>query len=483
MSYTDRIPPADLADYKVIKDWEDYYDNFLHAFERHNPNDDISNAELTVENKIFEADVFFTGEFKPHIKFLNCYFQGDIKFYKCQIQNDLSINHCFCDGELFVFGTSEFNDEFNLINLILGRQIYVEGGNFYKCRWNFLENAVVKIAGGDFDELNIGYWGGAKLRELTLHNLKTSGYIKISGENTEIEHFSIFQSSKDLEISIEDIRVNLLSVYRYRNENGFRLINIKPLPGPQPSEISITESYMGKAELYSLDLTSFENVTFYNSHLIDTTFVNIKWNYKIRALKGFGIALTAEETQLPEKLKQLEEDWFAQDNNNEPLREDPAVIRYFINLRETFRQLKFALGKQGDLINEQKFHTQEMLAYDKSLRLEEDFWTIVIIKFSYWFSDFGQSFTRPLIALLLGHFALLLALISFNGIEGLHISFVDADSVGFRMAIDKYLFLINPLRKLDDGFPGYTIIIDVLMRIWSSYMIYNLIRATRRFIK
>lgn len=35
------------------------------------------------------------------------------------------------------------------------------------------------------------------------------------------------------------------------------------------AKLSITESYMGKAEFYSIDLTAFNNVTFYNSHLID----------------------------------------------------------------------------------------------------------------------------------------------------------------------------------------------------------------------
>jgi hypothetical protein len=110
--------------------------------------------------------------------------------------------------------------------------------------------------------------------------------------------------------------------------------------------------------------------------------------------------------------------------------------------------LKFALGKQGDVINEQKFHTLEMRAYDKSLPLTADIWTVLIIKFSFWFSDFGQSFIRPLKALLIGHFLLMLLFINAGGIRGVTLSLGDANIQGFQMALEKYVFLINPLRKI-----------------------------------
>lgn len=165
------------------------------------------------------------------------------------------------------------------------------------------------------------------------------------------------------------------------------------------------------------------------------------------------------------------------------MREDKGVRQYFTHQRETYRQLKFALGKQGDVINEQKFHTLEMRAYDNSLPLSADFWTVFIIKFSFWFSDFGQSFIRPLNALLIGQFLLMLLFINAGGIKDVTLSLGNSNIQGFQMALEKYFFLVNPLRKIDENQSWALVVVDLIMRIWASYMLYNIVRATRRFIK
>lgn len=124
-----------------------------------------------------------------------------------------------------------------------------------------------------------------------------------------------------------------------------------------------------------------------------------------------------------------------------------------------------------------------MISYEKSIGLEKDPWTKMILQMSHCFSDFGQSLSRPFVGLISGHLILFIMLILSGHYENLSINFSSGNSEGFRMAFEQYFKLINPLRRAENTFDGYTIIIDVLMRIWSSYMIYNLIRATRRFIK
>ena len=53
----------------------------------------------------------------------------------------------------------------------------------------------------------------------------------------------------------------------------------------------------------------------------------------------------------------------------------------------------------------------------------------------------------------------------------------------------KFIFLTGvrnaeaAISEKNNIFSGYFMIIDIIMRIWVSYMIYNIIRATRRFIK
>jgi len=453
------------------------------AFEQDNPHESISDVELKFEKRIISSDTNFSGSYPMELRFIDCYFQGEVNFHKGSFSKKVSFEHCFCDDEFYFFPGVEFKDECNIIHLTVQAQIYVKGGKFGKALWSIINEGTVKIAGGHFEELNIGYWGGVHLRELTLDNRKSSGFIKVSGEGSKIEFLLIFQSSKDLIISIEDISLNVLSIYRYRNDAGFRLTNIKPIVIERPSEITIAESYLGKAEFYSIDFRQFEFFSILNTHLTDTSFVNIGWKFNILALKGTMVGKTADEEALPSKIEALSKDWFADTESGHPMREDSSVLQYFTNQRETYRQLKFALGKQGDIINEQKFHTLEMIAYDKSLPLGKDFWTTLIIKFSYWFSDFGQSFTRPLRALLIGQLILMLLYICSGGVKDVTLSFTDFNRTGLTISIGRYFYLVNPLRKIDDNLPWMIVVIDLLMRIWSSYMVYNIIRATRRFIK
>jgi hypothetical protein len=66
------------------------------------------------------------------------------------------------------------------------------------------------------------------------------------------------------------------------------------------------------------------------------------------------------------------------------------VISYYEKKREVLRQLKYGLSKQGDVVNEQKFHSLEMIAHKKTLDDDRDFWTMWIIQFSYVFSDLDK---------------------------------------------------------------------------------------------
>lgn len=85
----------------------------------------------------------------------------------------------------------------------------------------------------------------------------------------------------------------------------------------------------------------------------------------------------------------------------------------YSRLREVYRQLKSSLGKQGDTVHEQHFHTMEMRSHLKSISGWKTWGTQFIIWCSYKFSNFGQTFVWPLGWLFLGHFVLfVLALVS-----------------------------------------------------------------------
>lgn len=484
MSYVNSIHVTDRANYQNIKDWNAYFQDFKNKFIAQYPQGDFSQVSLILENRIFPNDVHLTGDIECSIEFIHCYFQGEVVFYDVNVKKSIMSRQCFCDKELRIMKTSTFEAEFNIANFSAKSQVYVEGGNFQTCRWNFIDNGIVKINGGNYKSLNVGYWdGGCILKELSFHFPEITGLVKVTGDKAYIEHLSLFQFSSDLALAIEDITVNSISIYRFRNEKAFRIFNLKSKKADKPTEFAIAESYLGKAEFYSIDFTSFDNVYFTDVHFTECSFVNIKWKYKIDSFKGRGIGKSKKEEQLPNKIAKLRNELNENYNDIENLKNDPDILEYYSKNREVFRQLKFANEKQGDIINGQKFHSREMLAYNRTLDFEKNIWTKSIIKLSYWFSDFGQSFTRPLLALFIGHWFLLIVLILSGYLDVLTINLSHPNEAGFKMGFEQYFRLINPLRRADFTFTGYQIVIDLAMRIWSSYMIYNVIRATRRFIK
>jgi hypothetical protein len=484
MSYFNLLVEKDKLSYQHITDWNTYYQDFKSEFSIQHPNTDFSQAVLVVENKVFTNDVYFTGNFECAIEFINCYFLREVVFYIVEVKKSLMCRQCFCDQELRIMKTSTFKDDFNISDFSAKRQVYVEGGSFQDCKWSFIDNGIVKINGGSFKYLNLGYWGGGcLLKELSFHFPNITGLIKVTGDRAVIEHLSLFQFSTDLTMAIEDISVNSLSIYRFRNDKAFRIFNLKSKKGKEATELAISESYLGKAEFYSVDLTAFDNVYLTDVHLIDCSFVNVIWKYDIESFKGRRVGKSQKEEQMPSKIAKLKTDTYQDVEEIELLKKDPDVIEYYSKNREVFRQLKFANGKQGDIINEQKFHSREMLAYNRTLDFSQDFWTKLIIKMSYWFSDFGQSFIRPILWLLFIHLILLLILIQTDQFSNLSISLSQANESGFQLAFSQYFKLMNPLRRAENTFDGYRIVVDIMMRIWSSYMIYNIIRATRRFIK
>lgn len=482
MKYIRQIDPKNKHKYREFT-LEGYLHGAKNDFFAKDPKGDISKAGLNIRDIIFTGDANFTGEIHwSEVVFENCYFENDINFYKLKFTGSLEIIRCFCDGELYIYENVQFLKEFNLIEFRVLRQIYVKGGTFDLCRWGISDNGIVKIAGGDYRELNIGYWGSdSKIRDLTLDlNPKMSGLIRITGSKSKIERFHIFKATAGVSISIEDISVNLLSIFRHRNDANFRITNLKPLndEGLNSSEFSIVESYMGKAELYNIDFGKFGSVNIHNSHILDCSLVSVIWPHKISSFKGSGISLTDAEKALPEKISNFEKEL-----DKEDLINDPEINEYYRINREAYRQLKFIYNKQGDSVNEQRFHAKELLAFNNTITIQNHFWTKTIIYLSHWFSDFGKSTGRPLNALLLGHFFLMVILIYSGGIGELEINLSNPSWAGFELGFEKYLTYINPLRKYNDDFKGFYIIFDIVMRIWSSYMIYNIIRASRRFIK
>lgn len=232
----------------------------------------------------------------------------------------------------------------------------------------------------------------------------------------------------------------------------------------------------GKAEFNLIDLSRFTKVRIGGTHVIDSTFINVIWKRRINAFEKFE----KEETPIEKKIAQLEKESVTQLIKTAKLRTEIDVSAYYAKQREIYRQLKYAMNRQGDLINEQRFHALEMDVYDKSLLWSTSRWTKMILKLSRWTSDYGQSVIKPIVWLLVVHFVLFSILVAFSYFPELHFS-ISPNWQGMKDGWNYYFETINPFRKVESG--SSFVFIDLLMRIWSSYMTYNFIRASRRLIK
>lgn len=480
MSFTNKIPKDQISNYEVVNNFRSFFRNCMTTptVER------TPGGSILIENKIITEPIIFSNSLQDKVTFRSCYFLEEINFSNFTSDYDINFNQCFFDREVAIEGKgTKLDKQFNFAEAAIGTQLLVIDGVFAECKWSFIENSTIKISGGNFDKLIVGSGSKSKIKELSFDLRKTKGSIQI-GPTATMEELSFYRSSSDISISIEDINVNYLSIHRFRNDKAFRILGLKPLEIDQlPTEFSIVESYLGKSEFYSIDLDKFDRVNILNSHIVDCSFVNMTWTNRIKCFKGRRVFRTPEEIQLEEKITKIEDLENMNDVEKEEFLREPTVIDYYTSKREVYRQIKYALSKQGDAINEQKFHSLELRTYDNTLHGFGSLGTKIILRLSFWLSDFGQSFARPLLGLFIGHWILTILLIKVNPSDNLLISFDYANYEGFKLGFEYYFKLINPLRRNEIEINGYATLIDILMRVWSSYMIYNIIRATRRFIK
>ena len=477
--YISRLDSDETSQMVNVERWD--LKDSLSALKGEVPDADLKDLSLKIQNKIFINDFDFTGNCACQIIFDNCYFNGNINCFALQCREDITFKHCFVEGEIYIKDDVSFEKVFNLIDLTIRKRILIAGGTFDLCRWSIKEYGTLKISGGAFRELNIGYWGGgSQIAELSIDlNTSVTGLIRVTGNDTRIKILSIFRTAADISISLEDISVNLLSLTRYRNDKYFRISNLRPLQqqGDLDSELSIVESYLGKAEFYNIDFSEYKIVNIYHSHLSDASFIGITWKTELTAYKGRMNFLTEQEKLLPGKVKNINQ------YLGRRLAKETELLNYIRANKEAYRQLKYVYAKQGDTVMEQWFHVQEMKIYAKLLTYREHLWTKLIVNFSYTFSKFGQSIFRPLVALIVGSFLLFFLFLIMGWLPNLRFSLTHPDLKGFELGIGWYFKLINPLRKYDDQLAGFVVLFDLLVRIWASLMIYNIIRAARRFIK
>jgi uncharacterized protein YjbI with pentapeptide repeats len=419
----------------------------------------IRNYRLDNQYIVFDSSCNSTWK----ITFENCYFQKSVIFDDVVFSKDITFKDCFFDENIH-FSNCEFQN-LNIQECHFKKQVYFGSGKFKEIKFSQHDTKELTIAKISFTKFLLGYYiGSSKLNKLVIMNSSAeNGPIEVSGLD-EISEFHLIGAFYG-NLFIEDIKCRKFKINNFTCHSDFKISGLKSTEDESGTHFSIHNSNLNKTEFYRLNLKSFSEVNIADSNLLNCTFINSTWPEDIFAFKQSKIGPTDFRK-----------------NNNESLTEE-----FKNQQRETYRQLKIVLGKQGDNIQEQSFYSKEMNIYNSQLNwlpiCKTQFWDKLILYFSRSFSDYGTNFGKALRWFLLINVVVTILLINIYNIDDLYFSLEDSSWGAFWQAIKLFLNQLNPLHKFDQTLPGHAVLLDLFGRIFSSYLIYHLIRTSRRFVR
>lgn len=423
---------------------------------------------IHVENHIIEGENIYlddTLNISYRLSFQDCFFATESIFFiiGMRCENYLTFEKCYFPNGIYITD-GVFSKEVTL-KLIYAPTIHIIGGTFQEITLSGYDIKDIWLSGGSFETFDMAkYVGGEDLGNLTIFS-KANEFGDITIKNKSFAKVYIHGSNKDSIYSFHNIKCDNFTISNFNNAGIMNICGIQPRSETSIEKyFQIINSNLGKAEFYRAYFSMFNEFIIIDSFISDCLFIECRWASNIRSLYG------PDHNSFKKSL--------------ENKRKITTVELYAI--KEAYRQLKISMNKHSDKIQEAKFYSKEMNIHNQLLQWtwpwKNIFWDKVILHWSKIFSDYGQSFIRPVFFLLAGHLILFIVALISGGFEPLHLSISDPTKAGFAAAFEKYFIYINPLRRLEISLSGYLVLLDLIMRIWSSYMLYNIIRASRRFI-
>ncbi|WP_457623192.1 pentapeptide repeat-containing protein [Persephonella sp.] len=364
--------------------------------------------EANFISNIFQKDVYFgESKFQGKSNFSHTKFLMKAKFHHTEFEYVVNFSNTIFKSEAF-FEEAEFKDKINFINAVFEKESSFNKAKIYK-EINFIET----------EFKNKSYFNSAVFYRI---NFSKSVFEKdidfskavfkntINFTKTKISKNIKFYESKFLckevyfnncnihEIEFESIYLAKESHFEIRNCNIFRLkiknlfnyadifliSNVK-IGSEYKGELILDNCILNDIKFINCDFSQAERIIIKNSFIEDVAFNNVNWG-------------EISENRI----------------NPELFEENPK------SARDTYRQIKHALDKHSDHINANWFYALEMKAYEKhmkecfleGLNCDQNSKDYVIFFFNKWISNFGQSWIRPLLLILL-----FTVLMMFLGIE------------------------------------------------------------------
>ena len=444
-----------------------------------NPIDDILKIDEGKTTILFDSYIFdsYINEEDDYFILCDINISREIVFKNCTFnsKNLIFIEGIICEENVvfencsfskkLMFNNATFNKDLVFKFVHLDDGIRISGGSFNKISISGYDTKKINISNVTFENLYIGeYLINQTIGEFVLF-CKSNEVGNIIAKDQNFERIHISGTNSGSKFDFENTKCDNVTIDNFINEGSLNFYGIQPLnKNSDKRYFQIINSNLENAQFFRACFAEYKELVIIDSFVTDCIFIGCIWANNIRALKGIGYGTYEKSLETGRKIT---------------LTEAPAI-------KEAYRQLKISMSKHSDKIQENRFYAEELNYHNKNtlwtFPWKNQFWDKLILYASNIFSNYGQNFGKSLFWLLFGHLAFFILAISLGVFESLHINVWQPTSAGFKEAFEKYFIYINPLRKPETSFSGYLIFLDLLMRIWASYMIYNLIRTSRRFI-
>lgn len=399
-------------------------------------------------------------------------------------QLSISINNSILNDKINISGvntndvtlyTNKFED-----GVVIEKEVDTEQGkmisnikNLYIRNCNFV---------GDFEITSDKKIANAKIFPEKL-NINCSALSKgnMNIVNSAIGEIKLEGINNSSSISFNDCSTNKLNVRDFINQGQLFFTDFKAIEN-KDSLIIINKTYLGKTFFSNCNFSSFNNVQIKHSILTEINSSLVNWfDYKnLNQTSTFfeKYFFVDKDIQL-KKSNFNKRGWYRSKTN-----------------RDVFRQLKFAMQKQGDLVQSLYFKTLELKAYREEIgyyKWDKQIGTRVMLAMNQ-SNDFGLNWTRPIFLLLF--LTLIFWIIISLGVSSAFSFYPSFKFESIKLTLlylsnelDSLPLLLNPIRKLSEIYnlknnPSFLVsTIDYLHRIVLSYLIFQTVSAFRKYLK
>ncbi len=430
--------------------------------------------ELRYEDSKLNGQIRHSENRYNSLVIMNCEFKKDLFFKDNFIENNIALNDSIFNDSITIdyFNESGDNSALNIYNSTFLKEAtikyYTEYGDEYiigGCRNIYIDSNIcyngIDIS-GCHEMLNLDY-----LKKLHINlSEKFEGLIKI--QDLGIDDFIITGGNYRGNVVLNNLTINSkLFIHNFLNYSNFQFINISRSTNATHSQFQILESYLEKFQFINCKLDNFQYYLIYNSNISQIKSSNTFWfNY-------FDLSKLSNQTvpsfyNLNSKVKKIK----------------ISTEDFQKNIRETFRQLKFAMENQGDRFTSLVFRSYEYKAAYSDLK------KVKVKNFNDWMimsigrvNDFGQCWWKPLLIWLGFNFLIYISLIINTYPTG---NFSEINYIKYHTV---YVQLLNPLHYIDKVFIKPLVIndgtywLDYISRIISGFFIFEIISAFRKYIK